>query len=95
VLGGTGNTISGACSGGGGRTVTGTATATFYWNNFCATSGTGSFNQGVTTGPLDGGAYTAGTWRLGQGVAGSQPSETHQIIVEIDNQLYVIGAALL
>jgi len=49
----------------------------------------------IKTGVLDGGAYAAGNWRLGQGIAGTQPANTHQIIVEIDNQLYVFAAALL
>jgi hypothetical protein len=46
----------------------------------------------IKTAALDGG-YVAGTWKLGRAILGTQPSETYQIIVEINGQLYAIGAA--
>ena len=46
----------------------------------------------IKTAALDGG-YVAGTWKLGRALLGTQPSETYQIIVEINGQLYAIGAA--
>jgi hypothetical protein len=51
-------------------------------------------NGDIRTGVLDTG-YVSGFWKLGRAVIGTQPSETHQIIVEINGQLYVIGAAAL
>jgi hypothetical protein len=51
-------------------------------------------NGDIRTGTLDTG-YVSGFWKLGRAVIGTQPSETHQIIVEINGQLYVIGAAQL
>jgi hypothetical protein len=51
-------------------------------------------NGSIRTGTLDTG-YVSGFWKLGRAVIGTQPGETHQIIVEINGQLYVIGAALL
>jgi hypothetical protein len=56
--------------------------------------GIGFFDSGIKTGTLDTG-YVAGTWKLGRAVMGTQPSETHQIIVEINGALFVIGAASL
>jgi hypothetical protein len=49
-------------------------------------------NGDIRTGALDGG-YVAGYWKLGRALIGSQPSETHQIIVEINGALFAIGAA--
>ena len=51
-------------------------------------------NGDIRTGTLDTG-YVSGFWKLGRAVAGTQPGETHQIIVEINGQLYSIGAAQL
>jgi hypothetical protein len=51
-------------------------------------------NGDIRTGALDGG-YVAGYWKLGRALSGSQPSETHQIIVEINGALFSIGAAAL
>jgi hypothetical protein len=51
-----------------------------------------TFNGEIKTGALDGG-YVAGNWKLGRALTGSQPSETHQIIVEINGALFSIGAA--
>jgi hypothetical protein len=51
-----------------------------------------TFNSSIKTGNLDGG-YVSGTWKLGRAVLGTQPSETYQIIVEINGALYAIGAA--
>jgi hypothetical protein len=51
-----------------------------------------TFNGEIKTGALDGG-YVAGNWKLGRALSGSQPSETHQIIVEINGALFSIGAA--
>jgi hypothetical protein len=48
----------------------------------------------IRTGILDTG-YVAGFWKLGRAVIGTQPSETHQIIVEINGALFTIGAAAL
>jgi len=56
--------------------------------------GIGFFDSGIKTGTLDTG-YVAGTWKLGRAVIGTQPSETHQIIVEINGALFTIGAAAL
>jgi len=49
-------------------------------------------NGEIKTGALDGG-YVAGNWKLGRALIGSQPGETHQIIVEINGALFSIGAA--
>jgi hypothetical protein len=51
-------------------------------------------NGAIRTGTLDTG-YVPGNWKLGRAVIGTQPSETHQIIVEINGALFVIGAAQL
>ena len=51
-------------------------------------------NGDIRTGTLDTG-YVSGFWKLGRAVIGTQPSETHQIIVEINGALFVIGAAQL
>ena len=51
-------------------------------------------NGSIRTGTLDTG-YVSGFWKLGRAVIGTQPSETHQIIVEINGALFVIGAAAL
>jgi hypothetical protein len=51
-------------------------------------------NGDIRTGALDGG-YVSGYWKLGRALSGSQPSETHQIIVEINGALFSIGAAAL
>jgi hypothetical protein len=48
----------------------------------------------IRTGVLDTG-YVSGFWKLGRAVIGTQPSETHQIIVEINGALFTIGAAAL
>ena len=51
-------------------------------------------NGDIRTGVLDTG-YVSGFWKLGRAVIGTQPSETHQIIVEINGALFTIGAAAL
>jgi hypothetical protein len=51
-------------------------------------------NGDIRTGTLDTG-YVSGFWKLGRAVIGSQPGETHQIIVEINGALFTIGAAAL
>jgi collagen type VII alpha len=51
-------------------------------------------NGSIRTGTLDTG-YVSGFWKLGRAVIGTQPSETHQIIVEINGALFTIGAAAL
>jgi hypothetical protein len=51
-------------------------------------------NGDIRTGTLDTG-YVSGFWKLGRAVIGTQPSETHQIIVEINGALFTIGAAAL
>jgi len=55
-------------------------------------NGVGYFEQGVRTGIQN---YLSGLWKFGRGVSGTQPTNTHQLIVEIDGQPYVIPAALL
>lgn len=55
-------------------------------------NGLGYFESGIRTGTLDTG-YVAGNWKLGRAILGTQPAETYQIIVEINGQLYAIGAA--
>jgi hypothetical protein len=51
-------------------------------------------NGDIRTGTLTGGRV-AGYWKLGRAVTGTQPTNTEQIIVEINGVLYVIPAALL
>ena len=51
-------------------------------------------NGDIRTAAL-GGGYVAGYWKLGRAILGTQPSETYQIIVEINGALYAIGAANL
>jgi hypothetical protein len=51
-------------------------------------------NGDIRTGTLDTG-YVSGFWKLGRAVIGTQPGETHQIIVEINGALFTIGAAAL
>ena len=51
-------------------------------------------NGDIRTGVLDTG-YVSGFWKLGRAVVGTQPANTHQIIVEINGALYVIPAASL
>jgi hypothetical protein len=48
----------------------------------------------IRTGTLTGGRVP-GFWKLGRAVTGTQPTNTEQIIVEINGVLYVIPAALL
>jgi hypothetical protein len=59
-----------------------------------STGATLEVNGTIRTGTLDTG-YVSGFWKLGRAVIGTQPSETHQIIVEINGALFVIGAAQL
>jgi hypothetical protein len=49
-------------------------------------------NGAIRTGTLDTG-YVPGNWKLGRAILGTQPTETYQIIVEINGVLYAIGAA--
>ena len=51
-------------------------------------------NGDIRTGALDGG-YVSGYWKMGRAILGTQPTETYQIIVEINGALYAIGAANL
>jgi hypothetical protein len=102
--GGTGQLRFGAEAGSGAviqaRTAGGT-TRPLYLNRdggsvlIGTTTSTGAkleINGDIRTGALDGG-YVSGYWKLGRALSGSQPSETHQIIVEINGALFSIGAA--
>ena len=51
-------------------------------------------NGDIRTGAL-GGGYVSGFWKMGRALLGTQPTETYQIIVEINGDLFAIGAAQL